>query len=133
MFFLSLLTPSVNAIEVIVNQKTQLASVNLTTYQLRQIYTMRQHYWPSGEAIVVYTLPNSHTLHQSFSKKRLKIFPYQLERIWRKLTYSGLGKVPVVVSSELELKKAVSSTPGAIGYVEKLEQGEAFHVVKINE
>jgi hypothetical protein len=58
----------------------------LTTSQLRRIYTMRQLQWTDGHRITVYVLPRQHILHLRFSKERLQMFPYQLDRIWNKLT-----------------------------------------------
>lgn len=59
------------------------------------------------------------------------MFPYQLDRIWNKLTYSGLGVAPITVNSPQELLDAVKKTPGAIGYVEKIMDEELVRVAKI--
>ena len=45
------------------------------------------------------------------------LLPYKLDRIWHKLTYSGLGTAPIVVQSRQALIDAVLANPGAIGYV----------------
>ena len=94
---------------------------------------MRQTVWQNNQAIVVYALPSDSLIHQNFSKEVLKIFPYQLDRIWHKLIYSGLSKVPIVVASLDELKVAVANTPGAIGYIDDFVEGEAFYVVEIKD
>lgn len=104
-----------SAIEVITHP--QVVERSLTKSQLRRIYTMRQLRWSDNHAITVFVLPSQDALHQRFAKERLQIFPYQLNRIWHKLTYSGLGVAPAVVKSEQELIQAVSNTPGAIGYI----------------
>lgn len=101
----------------------------LTTAQLRRIYTMRQTTWPDGQGIVVYTLPSSHPTHQEFTKTELKIFPYQLDKMWIKLTFSGLAQPPVKVNSMEELIEAVKSTPGAIGYVDKSSPLDGLNVI----
>jgi len=98
----------------------QVAERSLTKSQLRRIYTMRQLRWSDNSAINVFVLPNQHVLHQRFAKERLQIFPYQLNRIWHKLTYSGLGVAPTIVESERELIQAVKQTPGSIGYIEDI-------------
>lgn len=79
---------------------------------------MRQLYWSDNSAIIVFVLPSQHDLHQRFAKEILQIFPYQLNRIWHKLTYSGLGVPPTVVASQQELIQAVINTPGSIGYID---------------
>lgn len=119
------------AIEVIANNTVEVTS--LKTAQLRRIYSMRQLRWADNSAIVVYVLPSKHLLHKKFSKDVLRIFPYQLDRIWNKLTFSGLGVAPTIIKTQAELLHAVSTTPGAIGYVEKIdnEQEIAIHVIQI--
>ncbi|MEM5555291.1 substrate-binding domain-containing protein [Pseudocolwellia sp. AS88] len=103
----------------------------LSSSQLRRIYSMRQLRWSNNEPIVVFVLPSQHAVHKTFSKETLHIFPYQLDRIWNKLTFSGLGVAPRIVQSQAELLQAVSTTPGAIGYVEVMDK-EKQHVNVIN-
>ncbi len=52
---------------------------------------MRQTQWANGLRITAYVLPRQHSIHLRFTKDKLQMFPYQLDRIWNKLTYSGLG------------------------------------------
>jgi len=92
---------------------------------------MRQTLWPDGHRITVFILPRQHALHLRFTKERLQMFPYQLDRIWHKLTYSGLGVAPITVNTPKELMDAVRSTPGSIGYVESLKDEETSNVVRI--
>lgn len=119
---------SVRAVEIIAH--IDVSQLTLTTAQLRRIYTMRQLNWADDNAITVFVLPSQHVLHKSFSKERLQIFPYQLNRIWHKLTYSGLGVAPIVVNSPEELILAVIKTPGSIGYAD--EELLADLVLRIN-
>jgi ABC-type phosphate transport system substrate-binding protein len=128
MFFYS---TTVNAVDIIVHPSV--SEKNLTISQLRRIYTMRQTQWPDRHQIVVFVLPRQHTLHQQFSKERLQIFPYQLERIWNKLTYSGLGVAPIVVSTPEALIDAVIKTPGSIGYADKIADKGAVNVINIKK
>ena len=78
---------------------------------------MRQITWPNEQAITVYVLSNQHQTHQIFSTKVLRMFAYQLDRIWNKLVYSGLGEGPIKVQSEMEMLERVRQKPGAVGYV----------------
>lgn len=130
---MAMLTPSVCALEVIAN--ITVSETSLTTSQLRRIYTMRQLRWANDSTITVFVLPNQHVLHQRFSKEKLQIFPYQLNRIWHKLTYSGLGVAPIIVKTPAALIQAVRSTPGSIGYAEEISESTkgAVHVVNIEK
>jgi ABC-type phosphate transport system substrate-binding protein len=131
LILLSTIYSTVYAVEVIMHPSVD--DTILTTSQLRRIYTMRQIQWSNGKRITVYTLPRQHPLHLRFSKERLQMFPYQLDRIWNKLTYSGLGVAPITINTPEELLEAVRSTPGAIGYVDKAQGMEGVHVVQIKD
>ncbi|WP_187695303.1 hypothetical protein [Colwellia ponticola] len=117
LMFACLVTSQVMAIEIVTHH--QVIDSQLTKSQLRRIYTMRQLRWSDDTVINVFVLPNQDELHQRFAKELLQIFPYQLNRIWHKLTYSGLGVAPTIVSSQQELLQAIINTPGSIGYIEK--------------
>lgn len=122
---------NVFAVDVIVHPSVH--ETKLTTSQLRRIYTMRQIQWADGLRITAFVLPRQHRLHQIFAKDRLQMFPYQLDRIWNKLTYSGLGVAPITVNSPEELLNAIRNTPGAIGYIESITDVEAVNVIEIEK
>ena len=94
---------------------------------------MRQTTWSNGQAITVYVLSNQHLTHQLFSTQVLGMFPYQLDRIWNKLVYSGLGEEPIKVQSEQEMLERVSQKPGAIGYVMQHINGDNVNIIKVLE
>jgi len=110
-----LLTLPCRAVEVVVH--ATVADTQLTTAQLRAIFTMRQTRWSDGQSIQVLVLASDHELHQAFTRKFLKMFPYQLDAIWHRQRYSGIGGSPVLLASVDELRTALSQTPGAIGYL----------------
>lgn len=105
----------------------------LTKLELRRIFSKRVTKWPNGQPIIVFVLPSSHELHQRFTKEVLKIFPYQLDRIWNKMTYSGVGTAPIVVNDYSTLLKEIKNTPGAIGYGENITQEGGLHVIQIKK
>lgn len=84
--------------------------------EARQIFSARQQHWEDGSKIHVFVLNTDTALHQQFCQQVLQIFPYQLERIWNQITYSGQGDPPHIVKSPQALVQAVYTTPGAIGY-----------------
>ncbi|WP_337841171.1 hypothetical protein [Rheinheimera sp.] len=117
------------ALDVIVHPGVAMTELNVI--QLRSIYSMRQQNWPDGKPIRVFVLPAKTQLHQEFSKQKLQMFPYQLDRIWQKITYSGLGSAPVVVNSTAQMLEMVSSTTGAIGYVEDADEDSSVTVLPV--
>jgi hypothetical protein len=126
-----LFSPRVNAINIISNITADTTSLSVT--QLRRIYSMRQIHWQNGSPIVVYVLASKNPLHQKFCREQLRLFPYQLDRIWHKLTFSGYGLAPIEVANESELIKAIQLTKGAIGYVENLSEVKDVNIIKIGD
>jgi ABC-type phosphate transport system substrate-binding protein len=119
----------VPAVRVVVNSSVE--SKDISVEQIRRIFSMRQTAWSNNQAITVYVLSNQHQTHQAFSTKVLGMFPYQLDRIWNKLVYSGLGEEPIKVQSEKEMLERVSQKPGAIGYVMQQVSGDNINVIKV--
>ncbi len=111
----SLSSPLLTAQELIANNT--LTNQVLTRNQARLYFTMRLDEWPDRQAIRVFVLPDDHPLHRDFSKAVLRLFPYQLRRVWDRQVFSGTGRAPVMVATEQELVERVAATPGAIGYV----------------
>ena len=124
-------SPVTHASDVITNITADTASI--TTAQLRRIYSMRQVKWANGVPITVFVLSSDNIIHKKFCKETLRLFPYQLDSIWNKLTFSGMGIAPTPVNNMDELIKAVKSTTGAIGYIENINEVSDVNVLKIDE
>ncbi|MDC8831840.1 hypothetical protein [Alteromonas gilva] len=92
---------------------------SLSPAQLRMIFAGRTQFWPDGSRIRVFVLPSGNPLHQEFCRTQLNVYPYQLERIWQRVVYSGQGVAPHVVSSPEILIENIANTPGSIGYMPK--------------
>ena len=116
-------------IQIIANPSVVTTELNAS--QLRSIFSMKQNTWPDGQPIQVYVLVSEHVTHQQFCKQVLRMFPYQVERIWNKLTYSGLGDLPNQVQSEQEMLEKVSQQQGAIGYVIASESHAGTRTIRL--
>ncbi len=121
-FFLFTAFPKVHAQEVVVHSSVKQESISRNT--LRAIFGMRHRKWPDGFPIKVFVLRDDASLHISFSKSILYIFPYQLRRAWDRQVYSGTGQAPNEVESIEEMRKKIADTPGAIGYLPLPENHE---------
>ncbi len=119
------------AVEVVVH--ASVSEQQLTTAQLRAIFTMRQTRWADGQAIQVFVLASDDPQHMLFSRNRLKMFPYQLDAIWARQRYSGIGSFPVQLSSLAAMRESVANTPGAIGYLPAANLSSELSVVTIND
>ena len=61
------------------------------------------------------------------------MFPYQLDAIWDRQRFSGIGSFPVQVQSEEEMLAVLQQTPGAIGYLAAEIRSPALRVVVVHE
>lgn len=118
-------------IRIIANQSVDID--RLDNDQVKRIFTMYQTNWPNAQPIVVFVLANQNGTHQLFSREILGVFPYQLERIWNKLIFSGLGEGPIRVQTESEMLAKVKQQPGAIGYVMTSEIPMGIHLIQLIE
>ena len=88
----------------------------LTTTELRAIFSMRKRNWQDNTAIRVFVLPDNHPLHKAFCKSVLKVYPYVLREQWDRIIFSGTGTPPTILENVEQLRRTVAATPGAIGY-----------------
>ena len=103
-------------ITVVVNQSVDITT--LTPAQLRMIFAGRTQFWPDGSRIRVFVLPPESDTHQYFCRQLLNIYPYQLERIWQQVVYSGQGEAPKTIDTAQAMQDIIGQTPGAIGYLQ---------------
>ncbi|WPL18654.1 hypothetical protein Thiowin_03734 [Thiorhodovibrio winogradskyi] len=115
--------------EVIVNPDVSLASIDRNVARL--LITMRMPQWPDKRPVTVFVLPDSNPLHQSFAKRVLDVYPYQLRRTWDRQVFTGTGQAPRQVANEQEMIKRVSQTAGALGYVSKTPDSAQVKVIEI--
>ena len=106
------------ALQVIANSSAPVAQLSMR--ELRAIYTMRLDRWDDGTEIQVFVLPQKNPLHQQFCKSVLQALPHQLQAVWYRLVYSGMGRAPTEVRDEQEMLERIRATPGAIGYVDRV-------------
>ncbi|PTQ95412.1 hypothetical protein C8R30_1142 [Nitrosomonas nitrosa] len=104
---------------------------HISRNSLRGIFGMRQRAWPNGLPIRVFVLPDDAQLHNQFAKEKLNIFPYQLRSAWDRLIFSGTGQAPFLVNSEEEMRARVASTPGAIGYLKRVNIDDSVQILHI--
>ena len=92
---------------------------------LRGVFTLRVRSWPDGTPVRVFVLSDSEDLHKSFCREYLGTYPYVLRGAWDQKVFTGTGLAPIQVSSEEEMKRRVSETVGAVGYIASSAEPEA--------
>ncbi|WP_100644091.1 hypothetical protein [Alteromonas facilis] len=105
----------------------QVAQSSVNHQQLRRIFLLKQRTWDDGSPISLIVFASDNNTHSEFLRQRLKMFPYQLEREWNKLIYSGQSAPPVVATNTEDMLNIVASTPGAIGYLVTQQPAMARH------
>ena len=125
---------SADQLVLIVNADTEIKS--LSRKELRSLFSLRRSVWSDGTNVRLVTMPDGHKLHKDFIEKQLKLFPYQVKRIWNRQIYSGSAISPLRAKSTAELIDLVGKTKGAIGYSlaseTKAINNEQVKIVSIN-
>jgi len=114
-----------NATEVVVS--TNVAGQLKNSRELQAIFSLRTLYWPNGEKIKVFVLPDNSAVHKKFVKEKLGMFPHQLRRTWNRMTYTGTGQPPITVDSVAEMLDKIQHTDNAIGYIDRRVEDESIH------
>ena len=109
----------------------EVAVQSLSRDSVWSIFGMRTRVWPNGQKIKVFVLDTDHPVHRQFTTDVLGTYPYQLNRIWKRLVFSGTGRAPVTCSSLEEMTLKVRSTPGAIGYITVQAKEGEHHVISV--
>ena len=100
-------------VAVIVNKSTPASKI--TAGSLLQIYLMNNTKWSDGTKIIVY-----YNKEQSICQKLCDFIGMDIISIrkrWMQLQLSGEGKAPEAIGDDAEMIERVTSTSGAIGYI----------------
>lgn len=114
---------------IIINHDVAVES--LPNNAVRAIFGMRLRTWPDKTPIKVFVLGDRDPTHTNFTKQVLSIFPHQLRRAWDRQVFSGTAQAPNEVRSTEAMLSAVSSTPGAIGYLPAALVDDKVRVVEV--
>lgn len=97
--------------------------------QVADIFLGKSSSLPGGGTAVPLDQPESSPLRDEFYSKITGKSAAQAKSLWAKLAFTGKGTPPKEVANSAEVKKAVASTPGAIGYIEKAAVDDSVKVV----
>ena len=117
--------------EEVVIVKAGHSSKQIPKKRLKKLLLGKSKKWPSGEKVILAVLTHGPT-HENFIKKYARKTPKQFTNYWRKLVFSGKGKMPKSFSSETELIKFVAKTPGALGYVDSATRRDGVTALPVN-
>jgi ABC-type phosphate transport system substrate-binding protein len=123
-FLVSLSIPIHAEVWLLTHSKQQ---VELSAKQIRAIFSLRQKNWPDGRIIELVVMDDNNDLHKQFCLDALKLFPYQLSRIWERQIYTGTAIAPTIVNSEQQMLDTIKNNPNAIGYTSQEVSNEELH------
>ena len=112
---LSFATPALAGEILIVNTGNGVAKVSKKT--LKKMLLGKGKKWKGGEKVVLGTLTGG-TIHEKFIKKYAGKTAKQFTNYWRKMVFSGKGKMPKSFESEDDLIAFVAENDGALGYID---------------
>jgi ABC-type phosphate transport system substrate-binding protein len=104
--------------EAVFIHNPDLQGEDFSTDSLLHIYAMHKKLWSDGTPVRVFSLPTNSVTHREFVNKYLHMQPFQLNRLWHRLVFSGTGSAPKQVASDAQMLEIVKTTPGAVGYVD---------------
>jgi len=115
--FVALLVPglsSAGGVVIITNENVPTSTLDRD--DIKQIFLGKKTTWDNGVKIV-FVVQDGTEASDSFLETYVLKNAYQYDIYWKKQVFTGKGKTPKSFSSDQDLVRFVSQTPGAIGYV----------------
>lgn len=119
--------------QVVLIAHPSVALEDINKDRLRAIFAMRETRWSDDSPVRVFVLPDQHPVHRQFCKDPLSIYPFILRRHWDRLTFTGTGPMPAMVTNQTDMLEKVSQTPGSLGYVRKSMITDAVKILRITQ
>lgn len=94
-------------------------STAMTTNQVADIFLGRSNRFPDGRQAVPIDQAEGSAAREEFYLAYAGKSQSQLNAHWAKIVFTGRGRPPIAVASDLEVRKFVVDHPGAIGYIER--------------
>ncbi len=123
--------------EAVVVANSSVQEESLTSKEVKAIFLGKKSQI-GGVTVAIVTLANG-GVHKGFLKVHVGKTPSQFSSHWKKIVFTGKGKMPKTFNSEDELLSYVSNTKGAVGYassdaVHKSQAARArMKIVKIEQ
>lgn len=95
-----------------------------------KIYKGEAKVWPNGDSVVAYDLPEDNAARAAFDQEVAGKSISQMKALWGQLVFSGKAVPPKKVDSDDDVKKAVASNKGAVGYISAASADGSVKVVK---
>ena len=101
----------------------------ITRQQVRDIYLNRSSQMPDGQRAVAFELPPGNSIRDEFNELVIERSDAWMKSFWSRQVLTGKGHPPTEMSSASGMKSVVSSTLGAIGYLDSTLVDDTVKVV----
>jgi ABC-type phosphate transport system substrate-binding protein len=101
----------------------------LTKAQMTDIFLGKVSRFPNGAQAVPIDQPEGSVARDEFYAKFAGKSAAQIKAFWAKIIFTGRGQPPKEVVDSIEMKKRISESPTAIGYIEEKMLDDSVKVV----
>ena len=119
-----------NEIDVLIVVNKKVAVSEISSAQLRDIFTGATSRLDDRTRAVPVLLKGG-PAHEVFLRKHVGEQPEEFRTRWRKAVFTGQGSMPKEFDSEAALLEYVARTPGAIGYVSRVNGDGSVKVLAV--
>jgi ABC-type phosphate transport system substrate-binding protein len=95
-----------------------------------RIYKGDAKSWPSGDSVSAFDLPEDNPVRAAFDQGVAGKSISQMKALWGQLVFSGKAVPPKKMDSDDDVKKAVASNKGAVGYISAGAADGSVKVIK---
>ena len=123
-FFVSINVSAEIAVIVHPDNKT-----NLTEKEIRDLYLLKDRYFPDGKPVKVYNLSGDDEAKNDFYNKVLHKDESRVNSQWVRALFSSKATPPKDLKTAQMMKAAVASNPDAIGFIDAKDIDDSVRVI----
>jgi len=101
----------------------------LSVSQIKRVYLGQLKAYPDKSRVKPFDQKEGSLIREMFGSAILKKNKQQLKRYWARIVFTGTGTPPEELTSDLEVKTAVSKNPAAIGYIDSANVDESVKII----
>lgn len=105
--------------------------IELTSHQVSDVFLGKITSLPDGTTARPVDQPESSAVREAFYLGVTNKSAAQARAHWAKLYFTGRGVPPHEAASSADVKRIVSSTPGAIGYIDRSSLDDSVRVILV--
>lgn len=131
-FWISLVATVIAAAsDVVVISHPSVSDEVMTRDSVQQIFLGRKTRWSDGNPIRFVVLKGGDT-HETFLRDYIGRTDSQYAMFWKKMVFTGKGRLPTAFDTPEEAAAFVAGNPGAIGYVPPQAATDSVRILPVN-